>query len=101
MDSLEFHSTNPSAVLSERFNLKSSSQVDDHSSPQNQPFPNQLKALISEMVDPSRADMAILQTNQYSSLVLQACFAIFPFIMQDRCWHVDDLSFREVTLFNH
>lgn len=72
MDSLEFHSTNPSAVLVERFNLKSS-QVDDHSSPQNQPFPNQLKALISEMVDPSRADMAILQANQYSSLVLLAC----------------------------
>ncbi|XP_042010641.1 pumilio homolog 23-like isoform X1 [Salvia splendens] len=71
MDSLEFHSTNPSVVLAERLNLRSS-HVDSLNTPQNQPFPDQLKFLISEMVDPSRADIAILQTNQYSSLVLQA-----------------------------
>lgn len=76
MDSLEFHSTNPSAVLAERLNLRSS-QADGHNTPQNQPFPDQLKFLISEMVDPSRADMAVLQANQYSSLVLQACFCDF------------------------
>ncbi|KAG6425141.1 hypothetical protein SASPL_115566 [Salvia splendens] len=75
LDSLEFPSTNPSAVLAERLNLRSS-HADSHNAPQNQPFPNQLKFLISEMVDPSRADMATLQANQYSSLVLQACTAL-------------------------
>ncbi|KAH6836297.1 pumilio 23 [Perilla frutescens var. hirtella] len=75
IDSLEFHSTNPSVVLAERFNLKSS-QVDGLKSPQNQPFPDQLKALISEMLDPLRADIAILQANQYSSLVLQTALKL-------------------------
>lgn len=76
IDSLEFHGTNPSAVLAERLNLRSP-QVDDHKSPQNPPFPNLLKVLISEMLDPLRADVAILQANQYSSLVLQACLLSF------------------------
>ncbi|KAL1564755.1 pumilio 23-like isoform X2 [Salvia divinorum] len=75
MDSLEFHSTNPSVVLAERLNLRSS-HADGHNAPQNQPFPNQLKFLISEMVDPSRADMATLQANQYSSLVLQTALKL-------------------------
>ncbi|XP_047980682.1 pumilio homolog 23-like isoform X2 [Salvia hispanica] len=75
MDSLEFHSTNPSVVLAERLNLRSS-HVDSHNAPQNQPFPDQLKFLISEMVNPSRADIAILQTNQYSSLVLQTALKL-------------------------
>lgn len=75
IDSLEFHGTNPSAVLAERLNLRSS-QVDDHKSPQNPPFPNLLKVLISEMLDPSRADVAILQANQYSSLVLQTALKL-------------------------
>lgn len=68
VDSLEFHGTNPSVVLALR-----SSQVDSQKSPHHQPFPDQFKVLISEMVDPSRVDMAALQANQYSSLVLQAC----------------------------
>ncbi|XP_057794415.1 pumilio homolog 23 isoform X2 [Salvia miltiorrhiza] len=75
MDSLEFHSTNPSVVLAERLNLRSS-HVDGHKTLQNQPFPDQLKFLISEMVDPSRADMAVLQANQYSSLVLQTALKL-------------------------
>lgn len=73
IDSLEFHSTKPSIVLAERLNMRSS-RMDGHESQQNQPFPDQLKFLISEMLNPLRADVAILQANQYSSLVLQACF---------------------------
>lgn len=73
IDSLEFHSTNPSHVLAERLNLRSS-QIDGHESEQNPPFPDQLKFLVSEMLNPSRADIAVLQANQYSSLVLQVCF---------------------------
>ncbi|KAG6409244.1 hypothetical protein SASPL_132278 [Salvia splendens] len=80
MDSLEFHSTNPSVVLAERLNLRSS-HLDTHNVPQNQPFPDQLKFLISEMVDPSREDIAILQTNQYSSLVLQACICYVSILL--------------------
>ncbi|XP_047946037.1 pumilio homolog 23-like isoform X2 [Salvia hispanica] len=106
MDSLEFHSTNPSAVLAERLNLRSS-HADSHNAPQNQPFPNQLKFLISEMVDPSRADMATLQANQYSSLVLQTAlkllagqeeelFRLIPILLGCPIDAVSEESFIEV-----
>ncbi|KAI3455681.1 hypothetical protein Pfo_012344 [Paulownia fortunei] len=75
IDSVEFHITKPSVVLAERLNLRSS-QLDGHESQQNQPFPDQLKFLISEMLNPLRADMAILQVNQYSSLVLQTALKL-------------------------
>lgn len=73
IDSLEFHSTKPSAVLAERLNMRSS-LLDSHESQDNQPFPDQLKFLVTEMSNPLKADMGILQVNQFSSLVLQACF---------------------------
>ncbi|KAL8466440.1 hypothetical protein ACS0TY_035508 [Phlomoides rotata] len=75
IDSLEFHSTNPSHVLAERLNLRSS-QMDGRESEQYQPFPDQLKFLVSEMLNPSKADIADLQANQYSSLVLQTALKL-------------------------
>ncbi|KAK4427451.1 Pumilio23 [Sesamum alatum] len=75
VDSSEFHSIKPSVVLAERLNLRSS-QLDGHESQQNQPFPDQLKFLISEMLNPLRSDIAILQVNQYSSLVLQTALKL-------------------------
>ncbi|KAL0341783.1 UNVERIFIED_CONTAM: Pumilio23 [Sesamum calycinum] len=75
VDSSEFHSIKPSVVLAERLNLRSS-QLDGHETQQNQPFPDQLKFLISEMLNPLRADIAILQVNQYSSLVLQTALKL-------------------------
>ncbi|PIN13745.1 putative RNA-binding protein [Handroanthus impetiginosus] len=75
VDSPEFHSIKPSVVLAERLNLRSS-QLDGHDTQQNEPFPDQLKFLISEMLDPSRADISILQVNQYGSLVLQTALKL-------------------------
>ncbi|GFP92496.1 pumilio homolog 23 [Phtheirospermum japonicum] len=75
VDSLEFHSTKPSNVLAERLNLRSS-KFNSHESQQSQPFPDQLKLLVSELLNPSRTDIAVLQKNQYSSLVLQTALRL-------------------------
>ncbi|KAL6585247.1 hypothetical protein OROMI_004536 [Orobanche minor] len=74
-DSLEFHSTKPSIVLAERLNMRSS-KLDSHELHQSQPFPDQLKFLMSELLNPSRTDIAVLQKNQYSSLVLQTALKL-------------------------
>ncbi|KAL6515622.1 hypothetical protein OROHE_018656 [Orobanche hederae] len=73
--SLEFHSTKPSIVLAERLNMRSSN-LDSHELHQSQPFPDQLKFLMSELLNPSRTDIAVLQKNQYSSLVLQTALKL-------------------------
>ncbi|KAL6496900.1 hypothetical protein OROGR_028829 [Orobanche gracilis] len=74
-DSLEFHSTKPAIVLAERLNMRSS-KLDSHELRQSQPFPDQLKFLMSELLNPSRTDIAVLQKNQYSSLVLQTALKL-------------------------
>ncbi|KAK6118730.1 hypothetical protein DH2020_047535 [Rehmannia glutinosa] len=107
IDSLEFHSTKPSMVLAERLNLRSS-QLDNHESQQNQPFPNQLKFLISEMLNPSRADIAILQVNQYISFLWQTALKLLagdeeelsrliPVLLRCRTDNGLDGNFIEVT----
>ncbi|KAK4487623.1 hypothetical protein RD792_005725 [Penstemon davidsonii] len=75
IESSEFHGTKSSVVLAERFNMRSS-QLNGHELQQNEPFPDQLKFLVSEMLNPLRVDIATVQANQYSSLVLQA----WPFL---------------------
>ncbi|KAL7100318.1 hypothetical protein ACP275_09G139300 [Erythranthe tilingii] len=75
MDTLEFHTTNPSLVLAQRLNLRSS-LLDGSKSQENQPFPDQLKFLVTEIVNPSKADVGILLGDQYSSLVLQAALKL-------------------------
>ncbi|XP_051147669.1 pumilio homolog 23 isoform X2 [Andrographis paniculata] len=82
IDSPEFHSLQSSTVLAERLNFQSS-QLDGNKSQQTQPFPNQLKYLISEMVNPSRVDIGVLQVNQFSSLVLQTALKLLAGSEQD------------------
>ncbi|KAL6568341.1 hypothetical protein OROHE_004025 [Orobanche hederae] len=107
-DSLEFHSTKPSIVLAERLNMRSS-KLDSHELHQSQPFPNQLKFLMSELLNPSRTDIAVLQKNQYSSLVLQLQTALkllageeeelsllIPVLLGCRTDNVSDGDFIEV-----
>lgn len=78
INSSEFHVTKSSKVLAERLNLKAS-QIDRDNSPNDQQgFPDLLKFLVSGMINCSRKDIKILQIDQSSSLVLQACF---PFIV--------------------
>lgn len=70
VDTPEFHSTKPSVVLAERMNMRSS-KLEGNDLQQHQSFPHQLTSLISEMLNPLRVDIATIQLNQFSSLVLQ------------------------------
>lgn len=47
--------------------------------PNHRPFPHQLNFLITEMLNPSKADVRVLRVNPYSSPVLQACFCCYLF----------------------
>ncbi|GER28355.1 pumilio 23, partial [Striga asiatica] len=107
VDSLEFHSTKSSVVLAERLNFKSS-RFDSHEEQQNQSFPDQLKFLISELTNPSKTDVAVLQKNQYSSLVLQTALKllageedelsrIIPVLLGCRTDNVPDGNFMEAV----
>lgn len=73
LDSSEFHRAKPSAILAERLNL-TASRSDKNALPQTYPVFSELsKFLISGILRCSRKDIRTLQTDQYSSLVLQAC----------------------------
>lgn len=74
IDIPEFHSTKPSFVLAERLNMRSS-KLENNDLQQHQSFPHQLTSLMSEMLNPLRVDIATIQLNQYSSLVLQVCLS--------------------------
>lgn len=71
LDSPEFHTTKSSTVLAKRLNFKPS-HLDGNGLPHQQGFPELLKFFVSEMFKCSEKDIAILQVEQYSSLVLQA-----------------------------
>ncbi|XP_022870140.1 pumilio homolog 23-like [Olea europaea var. sylvestris] len=78
----EFHSSKPSVLLAERLNLRSS-PLDGHKLQHYQKFPDQLKFLVSEMLNPSRVDIATFVVNQYSSLVLQFILEVAPDTLYD------------------
>ncbi|KAG8364895.1 hypothetical protein BUALT_Bualt18G0046100 [Buddleja alternifolia] len=61
IESSESHNLKSSVALAERLNMRSS-QLDAHEK-QNQPFPDQLKLLISEMLNLLRVDIATLLTS--------------------------------------
>lgn len=75
LDSSEFHGAKPSVVLAERLNLRSS-QLDSTELRHEDSFPDQLKILITEMLNPLRVDIATIQMNQYSSLVVQTALKL-------------------------
>lgn len=74
LDSTEFHSKKSSSVLAERLNFRPSRADGNESREFEHAFPDLLKFLISEMLNAGRKEIATLQVNQFSSLVLQACF---------------------------
>lgn len=74
IDSAESHGKKSSAVLAERLNLKPSHFDRNASQQHSQGFPNLLTFLVKEMLNAAREDITALQVDQYSSLVLQACF---------------------------
>ncbi|KAK0598056.1 hypothetical protein LWI29_031154 [Acer saccharum] len=76
LDSSGFHRAKPSIILAERLNLNAP-RSDRNDTPYSHPaFPDLLKSLISEMLRCSKNDIKMLQTDQYSSLVLQTALKL-------------------------
>lgn len=76
LDSSDFHRAKPSQILAERLNLDAS-QSNRNNLPYHHPVFSELsKFLISGILGCSRKDLRILQTDQYSSLVLQTALRL-------------------------
>ncbi|KAL9247238.1 hypothetical protein vseg_020690 [Gypsophila vaccaria] len=71
----EFHTSKSSSVLAKRLNLKSDRKRNDTPNV-HEGFPDLLEFLVSELLKCSRADIATLQVDQYSSLVLQTALKV-------------------------
>ncbi|KAG5222750.1 pumilio [Salix suchowensis] len=78
LDSPEFHRAKPSMILAERLNLSASSAPGNNLSHRHQGFPGLLKFLVLGMLKCSEEDVKSLLVDQYSSLVLQACWKVSP-----------------------
>ncbi|KAJ0039168.1 hypothetical protein Pint_21954 [Pistacia integerrima] len=72
LDSSEFHRAKPSVVLAERLNLNAFRLSGNELPHPHLLFSDLLKLLISGILKCSKKDIKTLQTDQYSSLVLQA-----------------------------
>lgn len=76
LDSPEFHKTKSSTILAQLLNSRPE-QLERKDSQHLQPgFPDQLKFLVSGMLNCSREDILSLQTDQYGSLVLQTALKL-------------------------
>lgn len=76
LDSTEFHSKKSSTVLAERLNFRPSQVDKNESRKYEHAFPDLLKFLISEMLKAGKKEIATLQVDQFSSLVLQAALKL-------------------------
>ncbi|XP_056685054.1 pumilio homolog 23 isoform X2 [Spinacia oleracea] len=104
----EFHSAKPSTALSRRLNLSSDKELKNETPIVHQGFPDLLKFLVSEMLKCNATDIAALQVDQFSSLVLQTALKllagqeqdllhIIPVIMGCNVENADQSSFIEKT----
>lgn len=104
----EFHSAKSSTVLSKRLNLTADREKKNETSIVHQGFPDLLEFLVSGILKCSATDIAALQVDQYSSLVLQTALKllagqeqellhIIPVIMGCNVEDVEDSSFIETT----
>lgn len=81
LDSPEFHKTKSSTILAQLLNSRPE-QLERKDSQHLQPgFPDQLKFLVSGMLNCSREDILSLQTDQYGSLVLQVFSSLASFFL--------------------
>lgn len=76
LDSSDFHRAKPSQILAERLNLDASQSNRDNLSYHHPVFSELSKFLISGILACSRKDLRTLQTDQYSSLVLQTALRL-------------------------
>ncbi|GAB4849982.1 hypothetical protein Ancab_029281 [Ancistrocladus abbreviatus] len=72
----EFHAAKSSTVLVRRLNLKEGRSPANDLTRVHLGFPDLLKSIVSEMLKCSETDIAILQVDQYSSLVLQTALRL-------------------------
>lgn len=73
LDSPEFHTTKSSTILAERLNFRPL-PLDGNGVPHQQGLPELLNFFVSEISKFAQKDIAIMQVEQFSSLVLQASF---------------------------
>lgn len=76
LDSSDFHRARPSEILAERLNLNASQSNRDNLPYHHPVFSKLSKFLISGILGCSRKDLRTLQTDQYSSLVLQTALRL-------------------------
>ncbi|KDO53764.1 hypothetical protein CISIN_1g003928mg [Citrus sinensis] len=76
LDSSDFHRAKPSQILAERLNLDASQSNRNNLSYHHPVFSELSKFLISGILASSRKDLRTLQTDQYSSLVLQTALRL-------------------------
>lgn len=74
LDKFGYYVSKSATNLAERLNLKTFPSKEDDTTNFQPGFPNLLKFLVSEMLKHARKFIKILQVDQFSSLVLQACF---------------------------
>ncbi|KAJ9691808.1 hypothetical protein PVL29_011094 [Vitis rotundifolia] len=86
LDSPEFHATKSSTVLAERLNFRPP-QLDGNGVPHQQGLPELLNFFVLEMFKCAQKDIAILQVEQYSSLVLQAILKLLAG-HDEELWHI-------------
>lgn len=74
LDSPELHKTKSSTILAQQLNSRPARVEMNDSQYLQQGFPDQLKFLVSGILNCSKEDILTLQTDQCSSLVLQVFF---------------------------
>lgn len=77
LDKFGYYVSKLATNLAERLNLKTFPSKEDDAASFQPGFPHLLKFLVSEMLKHARKFIKILQVDQFSSLVLQACFPDF------------------------
>ncbi|KAL5755452.1 hypothetical protein ACOSQ2_020198 [Xanthoceras sorbifolium] len=76
LDSSVFHRAKPSTILAERLNFNAPRSDRNNTPNSHTAFPDLLMSLISGMLRCSKNDIKTLQTDQYSSLVLQTALKL-------------------------
>ncbi|XP_074268283.1 pumilio homolog 23 isoform X2 [Silene latifolia] len=72
----EFHTSKSSTALAKRLNLRTERERNNETTNVHEGFPDLLEFLVVEMLKCSRTDIGFLQTDQYSSLVLQTALKV-------------------------
>ena len=75
LDKSEYYVSKPATALAERLSSKAFPSKSANITNFQSGFPNLLKFLVSEMLKHTKKHIMTMQVDQYSSLVLQACFS--------------------------